>query len=269
MRSASPRSSQSTARACRSSRMCSRWRAVPATTRALQHRNQDFTGAASAHAAAGRFRTCIDRAHTREKLESRVTIQSFDWRTLQVVQQEAPQITTVYLSAQQSCRTTFAPATHHRRGRPAPCQPLCGSVPQMSSRRRHDLVALLWRSYGRVVTRSPASRLKIVVWTVNEPRDIARMIELGVDGIISDYPDRCERRCESCMALPPSTPVAPERAAVPKIKRGESPFAVLNRPGQRRPAMYSDTAAISWSFIFAQPAHHLRASLRAARRETP
>jgi glycerophosphoryl diester phosphodiesterase len=29
-----------------------------------------------------------------------------------------------------------------------------------------------------------------VVWTVNEPDAIARMIHMGVDGIISDYPDR-------------------------------------------------------------------------------
>ncbi|MCW5603988.1 MAG: glycerophosphodiester phosphodiesterase, partial [Burkholderiales bacterium] len=36
-----------------------------------------------------------------ENLESRVTIQSFDWRTLQVVQREAPRIATVYLTAQQ------------------------------------------------------------------------------------------------------------------------------------------------------------------------
>lgn len=28
------------------------------------------------------------------------------------------------------------------------------------------------------------------VWTVNEPKDILRMKEFGVDGIISDYPDR-------------------------------------------------------------------------------
>lgn len=28
------------------------------------------------------------------------------------------------------------------------------------------------------------------VWTVNEPEDIERMIEFGVDGIISDFPDR-------------------------------------------------------------------------------
>ncbi|MBK9146445.1 MAG: glycerophosphodiester phosphodiesterase [Flavobacteriales bacterium] len=32
--------------------------------------------------------------------------------------------------------------------------------------------------------------IELVVWTVNERADILRMIALGVDGIISDYPDR-------------------------------------------------------------------------------
>lgn len=32
--------------------------------------------------------------------------------------------------------------------------------------------------------------MELVVWTVNEPADIRRMRDLGVDGIISDYPDR-------------------------------------------------------------------------------
>ncbi len=67
-----------------------------------------------------------------EKLESRVTIQSFDWRTLQLVQQEAPQIATVYLTAQQSwldnihARDTVSPWTagfHVSR--------YAGSVPRM------------------------------------------------------------------------------------------------------------------------------------------
>lgn len=31
---------------------------------------------------------------------------------------------------------------------------------------------------------------KVNVWTVNEPEDITRMLEFGVDGIISDFPDR-------------------------------------------------------------------------------
>lgn len=32
--------------------------------------------------------------------------------------------------------------------------------------------------------------MELVVWTVNEEVDIRRMLDLGVDGIISDYPDR-------------------------------------------------------------------------------
>jgi glycerophosphoryl diester phosphodiesterase len=32
--------------------------------------------------------------------------------------------------------------------------------------------------------------LSIVAWTVNQPADIARVLDLQVDGIISDYPDR-------------------------------------------------------------------------------
>lgn len=32
--------------------------------------------------------------------------------------------------------------------------------------------------------------MRMVVWTVNERKDFERMIELGVDGIITDYPDR-------------------------------------------------------------------------------
>ncbi len=33
-------------------------------------------------------------------------------------------------------------------------------------------------------------RLPVRVWTVNEPDDMQRMIDLGVDAIITDYPDR-------------------------------------------------------------------------------
>ncbi|MDD5551797.1 MAG: glycerophosphodiester phosphodiesterase family protein [Candidatus Pacebacteria bacterium] len=31
---------------------------------------------------------------------------------------------------------------------------------------------------------------KVFVWTVNNPEDIQKMKLAGVDGIISDYPDR-------------------------------------------------------------------------------
>lgn len=40
------------------------------------------------------------------------------------------------------------------------------------------------------VKNSHKAGFKVNVWTVNEPNDIARMIDFGVDGIISDFPDR-------------------------------------------------------------------------------
>lgn len=147
-----------------------------------------------------------------EKLESRVTIQSFDWRTLQLVQQEAPQIATVYLTAQQSwldnirAGSSTSPWTagfHVSR--------YAGSVPQMIK----AAGGAVWSPYFGDVTRETVREaqqagLKVVVWTVNEPRDITRMIDLGVDGIISDYPDRLRRiAAERGLPLPPPTPVTP------------------------------------------------------------
>jgi glycerophosphoryl diester phosphodiesterase len=50
----------------------------------------------------------------------------------------------------------------------------------------------------------------VVVWTVNDPATIARMMDLGVTGIISDRPDLVrEEMRKRGMALPAATPVAP------------------------------------------------------------
>ena len=40
------------------------------------------------------------------------------------------------------------------------------------------------------IAEAKALGLKVVVWTVNEPKDIEQMLMWKVDGIISDYPDR-------------------------------------------------------------------------------
>jgi glycerophosphoryl diester phosphodiesterase len=39
--------------------------------------------------------------------------------------------------------------------------------------------------------------MRVYSWTVNEEREIRRVIDLGVDGIISDYPDRVRGVLES------------------------------------------------------------------------
>jgi glycerophosphoryl diester phosphodiesterase len=32
--------------------------------------------------------------------------------------------------------------------------------------------------------------MKVDAWTINEQEDMRRIIDMGVDGIITDYPDR-------------------------------------------------------------------------------
>jgi glycerophosphoryl diester phosphodiesterase len=100
-------------------------------------------------------------------VETRTTIQSFDFRTLKVVEREAPEIATAYL-------------TSRRHPEPA---------------KVYEAGAKIWSPEftvlnAQVVAAARKLHLKIIPWTVNEPGDIARMLELEVDGIISDYPDR-------------------------------------------------------------------------------
>ncbi len=41
-----------------------------------------------------------------------------------------------------------------------------------------------------LLTKLRKADIELVVWTVNEKKDIRRMLDMGVDGIISDHPDR-------------------------------------------------------------------------------
>ena len=145
-------------------------------------------------------------------MEQRAAIQSFDWRTLQIVQKEAPAIPTVYLTVEKGFMDSIQrdkgsspwTAGFHvsRHG---------GSIPRMVK----AAGGAVWSPYCAETAReqvkeAQALGLKVVVWTVNEPADMRRLIEWGVDGIISDRPDLLRRTAgEMGIALPPPTPVAP------------------------------------------------------------
>ncbi|MDA9524305.1 glycerophosphodiester phosphodiesterase [Bradyrhizobium sp. CCBAU 11434] len=146
-----------------------------------------------------------------EKFFDRVMIQSFDWRTLLLVQQQAPKIPTVYLTLQRGSAPTnaldkatswtagFNPADHG------------GSLPRTIK----AAGGAVWSPYfgdvtAALVTEAHTLGLRVVVWTVNKPDDMARMIEFGVDGIISDRPDLLRQIAgEKGIALPAGTPVQP------------------------------------------------------------
>ncbi len=100
-------------------------------------------------------------------VQQRCTVQSFDWRTLKVLEREAPGIATAYLTGSRNAD----PEKVHAAG---------GRIwsPDFSTLTAQNVAAA--KRLG----------LKIIPWTVNERADIERVIKLGVDGIISDYPDR-------------------------------------------------------------------------------
>lgn len=146
-----------------------------------------------------------------EKFEDRVMVQSFDWRTLQLVQQRAPNIPTVYLTLQVGREPTvfadrasdwtagFNPADHGK------------SVPRTIKAAGGAIWSPYWRDVTpALIAESHALGLKVVVWTVNQPPDMARLIDMGVDGIISDRPDLLRQAAsEKGIALPPAFPVTP------------------------------------------------------------
>lgn len=54
-----------------------------------------------------------------------------------------------------------------------------------------DAVNLYWCfADAGAVDATHARGLSLIVWTVNDPAEIARLASLGVDGIISDFPER-------------------------------------------------------------------------------
>jgi glycerophosphoryl diester phosphodiesterase len=146
-----------------------------------------------------------------EQFSGRVMVQSFDWRTLLLVQKLAPEIPTVYLTAQSGSAPTisldkasvwtagFNPAEHGK------------SLPRTIK----AAGGAIWSPYfgdvtPALISESHALGLQVVVWTVNEPADMARLIEMGIDGIISDHPDILRKvASEKGIRLPKGSPVEP------------------------------------------------------------
>ena len=51
-------------------------------------------------------------------------------------------------------------------------------------------MAELWRRDAVNAKRAPQVQMRFIVWTVNDPSEMCTLVGLGVDGIITDYPDR-------------------------------------------------------------------------------
>jgi glycerophosphoryl diester phosphodiesterase len=129
-------------------------------------------------------------------LTDRITLQSFDWRTLVEVRKLAPAIPTACLTTETENSDNVKP----RDNSPSPwtagfdLNAYDGSVPRLV----RAAGCAIWSPNARNATPARIAEahklgLKVLPWTVNDPADMARLIDLGVDGLITDYPDRLRK----------------------------------------------------------------------------
>jgi glycerophosphoryl diester phosphodiesterase len=108
-----------------------------------------------------------------KKISERVIIQSFDIRTLQVVHQKFPSI-----------RTSLLIEGYDNRGLDVQLKQL-GFTPTIYSPEYSLVNDSLLKECHR-------QNIKVIPWTVNDRENIERLKKMGVDGIISDYPNLFE-----------------------------------------------------------------------------
>ncbi len=157
--------------------------------------------------------TLIDEIR-RLGIGDRTTIQSFDWRTLGHVARTAPEIARVYLTFE---RADGSGGDTVGKGRGA--SPWTGLDAAVHGNSTPRLVAAaggkIWSPFFRNLSAETMAEAKtlgltVIPWTVNAPADMDAMLALGVDGIITDYPDRLRAQLAARgLPLPPPRPVAP------------------------------------------------------------
>jgi len=147
-----------------------------------------------------------------EGMSTRVIIQSFDWRALKAVQALAPNIPTSYLSSQQRFLDNIAAGKADASAWTGDVQfSAQGSIPKMVK----AAGGALWSPYfpelsAELVAEAHALGLQVIPWTVNKAEDMARLIDWGVDGLITDRPDFLrEVMAQKKLPLPRPTPVSP------------------------------------------------------------
>lgn len=141
------------------------------------------------------YATAVVNAVRQAGMAGRVQILSFDWRTLQVVQRIAPEIPTVYLTAQQRWTDNVGAQAPEGSAWTAGFQHKDhGSVPKMIK----AAGGRFWSVYHGDLTPERLAEaqglgLKVLVWTVNDAAQMGRFVDMGVDGLVTDRPDIAQR----------------------------------------------------------------------------
>ncbi len=122
------------------------------------------------HPAPGAFVDILMKVVLAKKIEDRVTIQSFDRRTLQYLHKKYPTIKTALLVE------AFDKNSFRKQLKDLGFSPTIYSPEQ----------ALV---NPNLITECHKRDIQIIPWTVNDKKDISTFKKMGVEGIISDYPN--------------------------------------------------------------------------------
>ncbi len=154
----------------------------------------------------------VIRVLKREKFLDRSVLVGFDWPALLAAKKLAPKVECWFTTLPQSWFGTAAPPAEHGPPPKAELERLRALEQNAApwtggfDRPKHKTVARAikaaggegWFPYFADINRATLSEardlgLKVGAWTVNEPADLDRLSDLGVDGLCTDYPDRLAR----------------------------------------------------------------------------
>ncbi|WP_462260016.1 glycerophosphodiester phosphodiesterase [Ferruginibacter sp.] len=122
------------------------------------------------HPAPEAFVDMLMKVIKEKGMEDFVIIQSFDIRTLQYLHKKYPTVSTALLIEDYDKRSWWEQVTE------------LGFHPSVYSP-HYSLVS------RELILHCKNYKTKVIPWTVNDKKEIERLKALGVDGIISDYPD--------------------------------------------------------------------------------
>jgi glycerophosphoryl diester phosphodiesterase len=157
--------------------------------------------AAAPHETAPReqFVAVTAREIRKSGFQRNVTIQSFDWGTLMLWREAEPRLPLVALTQPEFLRPGSpwtggleladfggSVAEAVRSFGASALSPVHGN-PQNGKVGDPDYVPFTTKA---LVDEAHAHGLKVVPWTVNDPATMHKLMDDGVDGIITDYPDR-------------------------------------------------------------------------------
>lgn len=131
------------------------------------------TGDGRLHPAPAEFVELLMNVIKAKKIEDRTIVQSFDIRTLQVLHEKYPKMKTAFLL--EFSRASSIDDNLKK----------LGFIPSVYSPEFRSVTPEMIK-----VCRD--KKMRIIPWTVNDAGEIKRLREMGVDGIITDYPNLFE-----------------------------------------------------------------------------